>query len=297
MWTTSWKQIQVILLILVTRIACENVVVGAVMEENVVDKHLEQAQAVFEWVATSEGAFVNPKQMLRRGIPGDVNSPLGVYATDRIEVGEILTHVPWDIIIKSDYIEEEEGGEQLSCGLVKNLAHELRLGNKSKYAPYVSYLNDEPLDQIPSMWTNAAKELLLQVLNDSIPPSEAVDWIKRSERCHRILDVIDEFVTKAVLLIIQRSDDALMIGSYDSYNHRNPPWTNTKTTIKRYKYHETVATKTIQAGEEIYLSYNRCAECEGRYYEYGTAGKSNLSGTSKFSKRKSNVLIMVLPVI
>jgi hypothetical protein len=232
-----------------------------------VDKHLDQAKAVFEWVAGSDGGVVNNKLEVRRAIPGDVTSPLGVYATDRIEPNEVLIYVPWDIIIKS-HRPKDDYGDQLPCRLVKRLAHELRLGNESKYAPYINYLNDEPPNQIPSSWTEGAQRLL-RVVTDGIP----FDWVQSSKRCREHLDVDDEFVTKAIFLILQRSDDGLMVGGYDFCNHRNGNWTNTKTEYEFFMYHRTISEKAIEAGQQIYLTYNMCAECHGRYYNYGTAGK------------------------
>lgn len=58
-----------------------------------------------------------------------------------------------------------------------------------------------------------------------------------------------------------------------SYNHRNGRWFNTETLVTRGEHHVTTATRTIEKGEQIYLSYNDCNICEGREFDYGTAGK------------------------
>ena len=237
-----------------------------------VDKHLDQAKEVFEWVAGHEEGIVSNKIEVRREIPGDVTSPLGVYATDRIEPNEVLVHVPWDIIIKS-HRPKDDYGDQLPCRLVKVLAQELRLGNQSKYAPYVNYLNDEPMNQIPSTWTEDAQKLILVITDGILPPWRPIDWVEQSKFCRENLNVDDEFVTKAIFLILQRSDDGLMVGGYDFCNHRNGNWTNTKTEYEFFLHHQTRSEKAIEAGEQIYLTYNMCAECSGRYYNYGTAGK------------------------
>lgn len=238
------------------------------------DKHLEQAQSVFRWVAKGENAYISPKQVVRRATPGDINSPLGVYATERIYADEIITRVPWDYIISSDD-PDEEPGDQLSCSLLNTLAWELKQGNESMYAPYIEYLNDEPDGQIPTSWSDEAFELFLEVLgNQSIPPYDTLNWLEVARNSCNV-DTDDIFVRRAVLLIIQRSDDAIMIPAYDAYNHRNGKWKNTRTKIVQKKYHETRASKVIEAGEQILLSYNFCDECGGRAYHYGTAGKSD----------------------
>jgi hypothetical protein len=46
--------------------------------------------------------------------------------------------------------------------------------------------------------------------------------------------------------------------------------------MKEGKYHETTATKTIEEGEEILISYNLCEECHGRRHWYGTAGTTKI---------------------
>jgi hypothetical protein len=81
-------------------------------------------------------------------------------------------------------------------------------------------------------------------------------------------------------MIIQRSDDAIMIPAYDAYNHRNGKWQNTKTKIVHGEFHETRASKTIEPGEQILLSYNFCDECDGRAHRYGTAGETDLDITA-----------------
>jgi hypothetical protein len=150
----------------------------------------------------------------------------------------------------------------------------MRLGKDSKYAPYVMYLNEQSDSQIPSVWSKAAQDLFLDVLGDGdIPPFRATTWISRDlfGRCKG--DPDDKILTKAALMVIQRSDDAIMIPGYDAYNHRNGNWTSTETIIKEGVYHQTVAVRAIEKGEEIYLSYNLCKFCGGRKRKYGTAGK------------------------
>jgi len=236
------------------------------------DTHLEEARAIFDWVAGTQGGYITPKLELRREIPGDQNSPMGVYATETIEVGEDIVTVPWSVIIESD--DDNEPPSQFVCGTVRSVAKEMRLGDKSKYAPYVTYLSGEDDMQIPSAWTRQGQELLMEVLNYRIPPANPVSWIGDDwfQRCRG--DPEDEVGIKAALMVIQRADDSIMIPAYDNLNHRNGNWTNTVTEIEEEQYHTTKATKTIGPGEQIYISYNMCEECGGRTSGYGTAGTS-----------------------
>ncbi|KAL3925826.1 MAG: hypothetical protein SGILL_000142 [Bacillariaceae sp.] len=233
------------------------------------DKHLQQAKAVFEWVAQSEGSIVHPKQEVRRAIPSDISSPLGVYATEDIEEGEILTHVSWDNIITVGL--PEDHGEQLPCGLVVKLTEELKLGKDSNFAPYVEYLNDEADGQIPSSWSKDGRDVFLEVVEKEIPPLTQLDWFEEARTYCKLDAAIDPFIRKAILLIIQRSDDDIMIPAYDSYNHRNGNFTNTQVHCETGEYHQVKARYRIPRGDQILLSYNQCDECGGRSHFYGTA--------------------------
>mmetsp|Transcript_11670 Transcript_11670/g.24673 ORF Transcript_11670/g.24673 Transcript_11670/m.24673 type:complete len:1268 (-) Transcript_11670:237-4040(-) len=233
------------------------------------DTHLEEAQAIFDWVSGTEDGFITPKLELRREIPGDVTSPMGVYATETIETGEDIIKVPWDVILHSD--DPKEPPSQMVCGTVRTVAKELRLGAKSKYAPYIVYLDNEADAQIPSTWSESAKELFYEILAQSIGPGDPTGWIEDEwfGKCRG--DPNDDVAVKAALMVIQRADDAIMIPAYDNMNHRNGNWTNADTEIERGEFHHTTATRTISPGEQIYISYNFCEECGGRKTGYGTA--------------------------
>ena len=137
------------------------------------DSHLEEAKAIFDWVSGTQDGHITPKLELRREIPGDLDSPMGVYATETIEMNEEIVKVPWSVIIKPD--DEREPPSQLVCGTVRNVAKEMRLGADSKYAPYVIYLNSEADSQIPSAWSPPGRELLLDILDhDTIPPQNPI---------------------------------------------------------------------------------------------------------------------------
>ena len=236
------------------------------------DTHLEEGQAIFDWVASTQDGHITPKLELRRDTPGDPNSYMGVYAKETIESGETIVNIPWSVIINSD--NPKERPSQMSCGTVRSVAKEMRLGAESKYAPYAAYLNGEAHAQIPSTWSKPAQDFLLEILDhDTIPPENPTSWLEHDwfQRCRG--DPNDAFGVKAALMVIQRADDSIMIPAYDNLNHRNGNWTNTNTEIEPGQYHLTTATKTIEAGEQIYISYNMCEECGGRTSGYGTAGK------------------------
>lgn len=82
----------------------------------------------------------------------------------------------------------------------------------------------------------------------------------------------DQLANHAALLVIQRSDDYIMVPGYDLYNHRNGRHHNTEIRWEHEQPHVTKASRKIKKGEEIFNSYNFCAECEGRVAHYGAAG-------------------------
>ena len=232
---------------------------------------------IFQWIHNSEGGYFNPKQEFRYETPGDSSTIAGVFATEDIRKGEILVQIPWDRVLISDDPDEEG---QMCCGTVKALAREMKLGAESEFAPYVQYLNAQPDGQLPSTWSEPAQELLREVvggtdvIDTEIPPSEPTEWIEWDWFKNCKADRTDTVAAKAASLVVQRSDDSIMIPAYDMYNHRNGKrWMNTKTDIDKGEKHVTRAIRDIQAGEQIYISYNHCEECGARDTEYGTGGK------------------------
>ena len=245
-------------------------------EAIVIDTHLQEAQDIFNWISGSTGGYITPKQELRRAVPGDLATPLGVYAKKPIKKGESIARIPWQTIIKSD--DPEEHG-QMCCGLVQAVAREMKLGPRSDFAPYAVYLSHEPDGQIPSSWSDKGKKLLADILQDHLYPDDPVAWITEDwyGRCGG--DPRDKVAAKAAMLVVQRSDDEIMIPAYDAYNHRNGNWTNAAQGLVARKYHETTALRDIEAGEEILISYDKCEECSGRHFGYGTAGTSSESNS------------------
>ncbi|KAL3912356.1 MAG: hypothetical protein SGILL_006918, partial [Bacillariaceae sp.] len=149
------------------------------------------------------------------------------------------------------------------------------------------------------------KNLLLEVLGfdfvaggTQIPPAEPVSWIDEDwiQYCGNAADAVGTtnkenigvgenndnatlsyYGIKAATLVLQRSDDAILIPAYDSYNHRNQgkwkKWLSTKTVEVPGKYYEMTTTRVVQKGEEIFSTYNLCEDCGGRKKFYGTPGK------------------------
>ena len=83
----------------------------------------------------------------------------------------------------------------------------------------------------------------------------------------------DDLSANAAMLVHQHSlDDGLMIPISDLYTHRNGPWYNTKT-IESEEGYTFVARRTIEVGEPIHDSINRCDDCDKYDAFYRTPGK------------------------
>ena len=245
-------------------------------------------RGILSWIDNVPGGYYNPKQEFRHADPNDPTSLAGIFAKERIEQGELLCRVPWEYIVVG--AKKEFENEQLECSMVHVLSRELQLGQSSKFAPYVEYLNTQPLHQLPSVWSTEAQNLLLQIMgqsweqNDiyefeldddlvavSFPPVRMLSWMEEwYDRCEG--NPNDTWGRRAALMAILRADDAIMIPAYDFYNHRNGQWHNADSEIEVGSHHETRARRTIEAGEQIFISYYRCLDCAGRAEGYGTSG-------------------------
>jgi hypothetical protein len=230
---------------------------------------------ILEWVHNAEGGYFNPKQDFRYETPGDPTSLGGIFANERIEKGETLSKVPFERMIKS--ADPTESG-QLCCGTANAVASEMRKGENSDYAPYATHLSAQSEDQLPSAWSKQGKALLQGIIGGTlrrpvIPPAEPTEWLDYDWYKGCKADPLDTLAAKAALLVVQRSDEYLMIPTIDFYNHRNGKWLNTESETVEGKHHITKATRRIEPGEQLYTSYNRCNECAGRKFGYGTAGK------------------------
>ena len=266
-------------------------------DATVTDTGINRADAVIAWIRT-EGGFYNDKLEIRRRTsdhPDDdySRSRYVTIATDDIEAGEILMDITLGAIIYSlEYEEEsEERDIELNCGTVRNLAEEMRLGDGSKYARYVTYMMDAyPPGLLPSAWSEAGQSLLLEVLGwmeydddddggmESLPPYQGTEWI--TEDWIRICGGSDvDLERRAALLVVQAGRYGKLVPIIDTIRHRNGRRVNAESGAGLLPRNGgTVgggaigvrASRDIGAGEEILSSYNLCEECGRWSSRYGT---------------------------
>eukprot|EP00547_Thalassionema_nitzschioides_P012345 CAMPEP_0194261054 /NCGR_PEP_ID=MMETSP0158-20130606/45824_1 /TAXON_ID=33649 /ORGANISM="Thalassionema nitzschioides, Strain L26-B" /LENGTH=1291 /DNA_ID=CAMNT_0039001161 /DNA_START=88 /DNA_END=3964 /DNA_ORIENTATION=- len=222
-----------------------------------------------DWLRAKGGTF-NDKLEIRHADQSDPTSRYGMYATGDIPEDELLIEVPRSCLLTAGDDTGSYGG--MWCPTVRNLIKEMRKGDESDFAPYAKYLKVQPHGQLPSAWSDAGKELLLEVLgqNDEDPsndlrPAEPIDWID-SDWYQECKGGDDPFEQNAGLMLVQRGWDDIMIPVYDMMSHRNGKWLNTKSNSVHEKTENVrvSASQDIKAGDEIYTTYNFCEDCGNR---------------------------------
>lgn len=222
--------------------------------------------------------------------PNDTSSDIGMFTKTGIKEGDLLIRVPNEVMIQSP------DKRPLNCDLAFKLIEEIKKKDTSDYAPYIEYLlQTQPPGQLPSTWSDAGKEMLMKALGDEqfnikrfeimakkygtfeenniLPPVDPVSWIHNEwyHDCNGGHDDVDEY---AAMIVLQRAWDNLFIPIYDMLNHRNGQWLNTRTDndgVHKSRSVSILASRDIEAGEQIYSSYNMCEDCKARISSYGTS--------------------------
>jgi hypothetical protein len=292
--TTTTTFASVLLLLLASATTVTITVTATVAA--VSDPHLESVKEIWAWIDSAKDGFVTKKQSVSRMVEENIDTPLIVFANQDIKRGELLVQTPWSHILQS---EDPDKDDKIGwyCGATRKLAEEMKKGADSFYAPYVTYINDEPDGQLPTQYSFSAKQLLWQVIGlhrDELNRSQVFD--RKEAFDHRLMpefltdglernwyktcqaDRDDATMAKAASMIIQRADDDILIPAYDAYNHRNVDnhndkrYMNARTQTTDEQFHQTFAQRDIQKGEQIFISYNMCEQCGGRRdYGFGTA--------------------------
>uniref|UniRef100_A0A7S4MR63 PABS domain-containing protein n=1 Tax=Odontella aurita TaxID=265563 RepID=A0A7S4MR63_9STRA len=164
------------------------------------------------------------------------------------------------------------------CDTARNLLKEMKLGDESHYAPYVNYLLDGNRGQLPSAWSPEGQEIIATIIGNEMAPEDVTD-VLFDYRCGYPHDGEDEEEDEdkeekslrdyAYQSLIARSWDDIVIPVFDMINHRNGRWKNTDSNSAHEGKDITVfATRNVEAGEQLHLSYNECADCAGNAHSY-----------------------------
>jgi len=217
------------------------------------------AEAQIEWVR-SHGGFFSPKIELQRINKTNPDSAMGVFVTEEVSENETLMMIPHTCVLTTD--ESEDG-----CDAAQNLVKERRLKNESRYAPYLDYVFDPGhKGQIPSEWSEMGKKLLKTIVGRELTPYDMAD-ISFQDECDGSGDPLEE---EAYFIVIKRSRNEAMVPLLDMINHRNGHWCN----VDSNSFHDggnditVFASRNLHVGEQLYLSYNKCVDCDNHRLTY-----------------------------
>jgi hypothetical protein len=239
----------------------------------------QQNRELIAWIRSHPGGFVNEHLEIRASNPEDPASGYGLFVTDNVKEGELLYSVPWDLLIKPKNFKEYDSEHlpPLSCGTVRSLIHEVKLGDKSKFVPYLKDFHNWKREHylLPD-WSEIGQDLFELIVGDEFPPfnfrnSRALyNW---ANNCDGSDDPLEE---KAALFVSTRAEDLFLIPLFELVNHRNGHMnhkhTNKRVDVVNFERADGVASRDIAAGEEIYWTYFLCEKCGSyRTNGYGTS--------------------------
>ena len=221
-----------------------------------VEPTVDWIQSQIDWVR-SKGGFVSSKVEIRLKDPTNALS-YGMFAKQRIENAEMILSIPTSCTI-SAAVGDEQMADGMQCGTIRSLTREMKLGSQSVYAPYVNFLNSLPHGQVPSTWSTAGQDLLLELVGDELPPDDITSWIE-DEWKRGCKGSSDPTHHQAAMLSVQRDWNGALVPLLELLNTRRGMFLNTKNNVfddQKYEDDSVVlnASRPIAAGEEINTYY------------------------------------------
>lgn len=114
---------------------------------------------LLDWLREN-GAHVSPKVAVGRVDPDDPNSPRGVFAVDDMDEGETVCVIPWDLMIVPDLVIDPMVDDD--CGTIHAVYDAMSEGGKT---PYAKYLLDQPVDYLPSFWSQVSERVCSMMMS------------------------------------------------------------------------------------------------------------------------------------
>jgi len=243
---------------------------------------INHGQLMVDWLR-NRGGFFSPKLEIRRADPLDPTSYFAMFSKEDIQSEEVLITIPRDCLIDTGIDPfDPEDRDSFQCQTIHNLVSEMRKGEESSHAPYVNYLLAQPRGQITNTWSDAGVELFNEVLipretededyegSTLLPPYSTSKWME-DEWVTECKGESDPLELHAASMLLQRSWDDVLIPVFDYMNHRNGKWLNTDSnSVHGPEPISVFAIRKIEAGEQIYTTYNTCHDCGNRALDYGT---------------------------
>jgi len=259
---------------------------------------IDHGQRQIDWVR-SQGGFVSPKFDIREIKDDTEGRGYGVFAKEDIEARELILAIPRSCVMDNETLmeakdnnddnasaaEEEDGGGAMECAAARNLHREMKLGNASRFEPYITFLLEtQPPGKLPSMWSDKRKSLLWEIVGgdseeneESLPPDGLMDWIAQEWLIHCQGNPEDVDEHHAALLMVHRAvlGDESMVPLLDMMNHHNSARFLNTITGSLFAGDGTDdvqvrASRKILAGEMLYTTYDQCSDCQKQMSSYGT---------------------------
>ena len=223
--------------------------------EEAAQEHDDGYSKLAEWMK-SHGGRVDSRMAV-----GEVDGVRGIVTLENMAEDIELLHCPWKLVIGSSSLQEQMKTEQDMCDVVKIMASEYRLGEKSMGYPYLNHIE---LPRLGAIWEpEAVKEL--QGISPSQDLNRHNEWYSTNCGGGNIED-FDEATIQSLVSFISRASAVGMVPIYDLLNHHNG-LKNAKLFLTEDGVHLRTV-RPVQKGEQLFLSYG-LKESSQMYRDYG----------------------------
>lgn len=215
-------------------------------------------EEVVEWVI-SKGGWISDKVSIQQLRPGLAT----LVAHEPLQKGEVVANIPWKAILDSKPDDDTSWCEQVEE--VRDAISK----DSALQTPYERYLASRSREHIPMFWSRKSKSVLAKLVRGhdlftmhGFESDYEAEWLEECEMPS------DDAHIDAMMLLQTRGEGEdldLLIPFGDLLNHRNGNYTNVDPEIDYEKSYKLVATRDVQAGEQLQNSYNKCSFCDGLY--------------------------------
>lgn len=171
----------------------------------------ESLAAVLEWTRLN-GGYMNEKVEIKQ-ISGSL---YGLYAKEPLSEGEVVTNIPWNLILQP-----EKGINADWCERANDI-RQVITKDPSAQTPYEKYLTQRSHEHVPQYWSQDAIEILFEIMADCFPTFGLVQDIKEEWRT-TCKSEADKATLDALMLLQTRGEGPYgvdFIPIHDLLNHR-----------------------------------------------------------------------------
>ena len=198
-----------------------------------------------------------------------INDDLTYDLNDEENDEELLNIESHYIYTKRTNMDGITRNESIQCNVARNLLNEMKVGSESTHlSPFMDYLSSQQQQEEktkvvvpPSKWSNDGKLLLLDILDNKLPPYDIKT--KWESEC-KDFDNNNNFSTPP-------SYKNLYIPISDIINHRTAGSHAVNTEYEIDTNGFTIrSSRGIDSNDEIFSTYNFCNDCDKYNIDYGT---------------------------